>query len=301
MTVAEEGSFTKAAQRLHLSQPPLTRQIRQLEDELGVTLFVRRRTGVEMTREGRALLEKARAIGSAMADFQDCVRSVKEPRARTVNVGIAWGLWEAVNRIRAHHAARFPDVPIAAQGLCEEQRGPLSKHPIDVAVLRSPVDIDLESEPLFEERFVALLGDSHPLASRPSVTLAELACESLLLYDRSLGAGVYDKTLALYLAAGIKPRVIQAQPPPYAQGATMLVASRQGFYLGIESEFTQTHRASGVAVVPIDEPDARLSVRIAWRKGDVSENVRDFIQSARDAFPANTPARPHPVARRVRA
>ena len=289
--VAEERSFTRAAQRLHISQPPLTRRIRQLEAELEVTLFVRHRTGVEMTREGRALLDKARTVSIAVADFQECARSVRSPRARVVNVGIGWGVWEAVNRIREHHAKRFPDVPIAAQDICQEQRGPLAEQHIDVAVLRPPVDSELESEPLFEERFVAILGDSHPLASRKTLKLADLACESLLLYDRSLGPGVYDKTLALYVAAGVKPHVVEGQPPPYAQGAMMLVASRQGFYVGIASQFTQTHRASGVAVVPLDEPDARLDIRLAWRRNESSRNVREFLRSAREVFPPKRDAR----------
>ena len=98
VTVAEERSFTRASQRLHLSQPPLTRQIRQLEGELGVTLFVRHRTGVELTREGRTLLDKARTVSAAVADFQDCARTVAHPRARTLNVGIGWGLWEEIGR-----------------------------------------------------------------------------------------------------------------------------------------------------------------------------------------------------------
>src|SRR5215510_3842724 len=100
--VAEERNFTRAAQRLHISQPPLTRQIRQLESELGVTLFLRHRTGVELTPEGRALLDKARTVSTAVADFENWARLVKAPRTKGVAVGVSWGLWEAVNRIRAH-------------------------------------------------------------------------------------------------------------------------------------------------------------------------------------------------------
>lgn len=293
VAVAEERSFTKAARRLHISQPPLSRHVRQLEDELGVTLLVRRRVGVELTAEGRALLDKARTICVAIGELRDLARAAKNPRARTVTIGIGWGLWEAVNRIRERHAKRFPDVPISGRDFCLEHGDPPGEREVDVAVVRPPVrDPEFESEPLFEERFVALLGDTHPLASRKAVRLSELASEPLLLYDRCVGPGVYDKTLALFRAAGVRPRIVEAQPPPYAQGAAMLVASRQGFYVGIASPFTQTHRASGVAVVPLDEPDARLEVRIAWRKNESSRNVREFIRSARDVFPPKRDARP---------
>jgi DNA-binding transcriptional LysR family regulator len=285
VAVAEEGTFTKAARRLHISQPPLSKQVRQLERELGTAVFVRRHDGVELTRDGVMLLERAQAALAAFHDFEECTKSVSS-RARPLRVGIGWGLWEAVERIRSHHAKRFPDVRIAGEDLCTD-RSSSQERRIDVAVVRRPVDEKLyESEPLFKEQFVALLADTHPLASRESVKLAELAAVPLLLYDRCLGPGVHDKTLALYEAAGIRPHVVNGQPPPYAQGAMMLVASGEGYYVGIASPFTQTHRASGVAVVALDEPDAWLDVRIAWRRGETSRTVREFVRSARAVFPA---------------
>jgi DNA-binding transcriptional LysR family regulator len=289
VAVAEEGAFTKAAMRLHLSQPPLSKQVRQLERELGTTLFVRRREGIELTADGMLLLDRARAALTAFREFEECTKSMST-RARPLRIGIGWGLWEAVERIRSHHAKRHPDVHIAAEDLCTE-RSSTQERRIDIAVVRQPVDDKLyESEPLFDEEFVALIADSDPLASRPSVTLAELATRSLLMFDRSLGPGVYDKTRALFDAAGLHPDVLHGQPPPYAQAAMMLVASGDGYYLGIASPFTQTHRASGVAVVPLDEPNARLDVRIAWRRGNASRVVRDFVRSARAVFPAKAHA-----------
>jgi DNA-binding transcriptional LysR family regulator len=284
VAVAQAGTFTKAAQLLHMSQPPLSKQVRQLERELGTTLFVRRHDGVELTSDGAILLERAQAALSAFRDFEDSTRS-SSSRARPLRVGIGWGLWEAVERIRSHHAKRFPDVRIAAEDLCTE-RSSTQEVAVDVAIMRRHPDEKVyDSAPLFAEEFVALLADTHPLASRLSVKLTELAGEPLLLYDRELGPSVYDKTLALYHDAGLRPRVVGGQPPPYAQAAMMLVASREGYYVGIASPFTQSHRASGVAVVPLDEPDARLDVHIAWRKGDGDRTAREFVRSARAVFP----------------
>jgi DNA-binding transcriptional LysR family regulator len=289
VAVAEEGTFTKAARRLHISQPPLSKQVQQLERELGTRLFVRHRDGIELTGDGTILLERAQTALAAFREFENFTEAGRA-RARPLRVGIGWGLWEAVERIRAHHARRFPDVRIAAEDLCTE-RSPTQERRIDIGVVRRPVDEKLyESEPLFEEEFVALLADSDALASRRSVRLAELATRRLLMYDRCLGPGVYDKTLALVEAAGVRPHVLNGQPPPYAQAAMMLVASGEGYYIGIASRFTQSHRASGVAVVPLDEPNARLDVRIAWRKGETSRVVWDFVRSARAVFPAKARA-----------
>jgi DNA-binding transcriptional LysR family regulator len=295
VAVAEERNFTRAAHRLHISQPPLTRQIRQLEDELGVTLFVRHRTGAEMTCEGVALLDAARAVTTTLGDFESTARSLKVRQSKALHLGIGWGLWKAVNLIREHHAARCPDVSIVVHDLCDLHRQRNGDEHIDVAVTRPPLDLEKASEPLFDERFVALLAEDHPLASRPSVSLADLASEPLLLFERNVGPSVYDKILSLWAAAGIKPMVVEHQPPPYSQGASMLVASGQGYNLGIASQYTQSHRTSGIAVVPLNEPDARLEICVAWHRNDTSKNVREFVRSARDVFPARRqPARLRP-------
>jgi DNA-binding transcriptional LysR family regulator len=292
VAVAEERNFTRAAHRLHISQPPLTRQIRQLENELGLTLFVRHRTGAEMTCEGVALLDAARAVTSSLGDFESTARTLKTRQSKALHLGIGWGLWKAVNLIREHHVARCPDVSIVVHDLCDLHRAGNTDEHIDVAVTRPPLDLDKASEPLFDERFVALLAEDHPLASRTSLSLADLAGDPLLLFERNVGPSVYDKILSLWAAAGIKPMVVEHQPPPYSQGAAMLVASRQGYYLGIASQYTQSHRTSGIAVVPLSEPDARLEICVAWHRNDSSKNVREFVRSAREVFPARRqPAR----------
>jgi DNA-binding transcriptional LysR family regulator len=268
---------------LHISQPPLSRHVRQLENELGVTLFVRRRDGIELTNDGYALLEKAQAALGGIREFEAAAHAIGS-HAHTLRVGIGWGLWGAVDRIRAHHARRFPDTRISAEDLCGE-RNARREGQVDVAVTRPPVDAaHYDSEPLFEERFIAIVGNTHPLASRRAVKLADLADEPLLMYERGYGPGVYDKTFELLRAAGMQPTVVSSQPLPFEHGAMMAVASRQGYYIGIASPFTQTHRASGVAVIPLAEPNARLEVRIAWHRNQTSACVREFVRSARDVF-----------------
>src|SRR5688500_1744539 len=104
IAVAETLSVTRAAARLHISQPPLSRHIHQLEEELDVTLFVRHRQGVTLTDAGRRLLEKARALDAAALDFYEAAREVASGQSNTIRVGIGWGLWDAVNSIRVEFA-----------------------------------------------------------------------------------------------------------------------------------------------------------------------------------------------------
>src|SRR5687768_10800849 len=142
IAVADALSVTKAAERLHISQPPLSRHIQQLEQEIGLTLFVRHRQGVTLTEAGQHLLERARAWETAAQEFQDAARLARESEGARVRVGIAWGLWDVVNRVRIEFAKTHPSVTIeATDAFCwfdsDEQ---LRKHNLDVAFARPPYD-----------------------------------------------------------------------------------------------------------------------------------------------------------------
>ena len=92
VVVADELSFTRAAHRLHIAQPPLTRQVRHLEEELGITLFVRTSRGVSLTAEGQKLLERARLMTRDAASFVELARRVKDESSGIIKVGLGWGL-----------------------------------------------------------------------------------------------------------------------------------------------------------------------------------------------------------------
>lgn len=290
LAVAEELSVTRAAARLHVSQPPLSRSIRQLEEELGVTLFVRHRHGVTLTDQGRQLLDAARRLDAAANEFLDVARSVTGTGATRLRIGIAGGLWEVVNQVRLAYIDRSGRVPLEAKDVSCQQviERELRERTLDVAFTRAPAPAaGLHSEPLFQEQLVVVLSEDNPLSRRRSLQMSDLARERLLLWDRHVLPGAYDIILQLYERAGVTPDT-RATPGagPYNPAGFLLVAEGHGIYIGIDAPPTTAHDTSGVAVVPLEEPGAAIDVCLTWRKNETSAPVLQFVEAAREVYPA---------------
>jgi len=289
IAVAETLSVTKAAERLHISQPPLSRYIHQLEEELGVVLFVRHRHGVTLTEPGRRLLEKARTLEAAASEFALTARQISSAEANEIRIGIGWGLWDVVNGIRVEFSRHEPDVTIAAtDAYCwydsDEQ---LRSGALDIAFARPPFDAGFEvSAPILHERIQAIVSDVSPLAARESVSIRELATEPLLLWDRQIAPTLYDQILDLYSRSGLAPRMISTPGAgPFNHSGMMLVASGKGVYLGYGVPLTGPQPPSGVAVRPVSDRDATTEVRIVHRKAESSPVIRRFLQCVWRLYP----------------
>jgi DNA-binding transcriptional LysR family regulator len=290
VVVAEELHFTRAARRLHISQPPLSRHIRQLEQEVGVALFERTRPRVVLTAAGRRLLRQAQELVAAGEDFLSVARTLRDEGVGIVKVGIGPGLWQAVDRVRAHHAILLPHVSIeAADLMSHEQAEALLRRRIDVGFSRDPVNSPrLWSEPLLDEGLVVLLPQGHRLAKRKAVRLKALAHDTLLLHDRKHAPVAYDRTLGLYAAAKITPNIMTVPALPLEQATLLLVAAGRGICLLSENivgnSSLLSDRSHGVAIVPLNEPGSRISISMVWRADEKSPTVLEFLKSTRDAI-----------------
>jgi DNA-binding transcriptional LysR family regulator len=289
IAVADTLSVTKAAERLHISQPPLTRHIHQLEDELGLTLFVRHRHGVTLTDPGRILLEKARALDATAFDFYATAHELASSETNRIRIGIGWGLWDAVNRIRVEFARENPQITIEARdALCSDQYGDqLRNHTLDIAVGRPPFDTPgVHSVRIYKEPIHVAVGADSPLASRTTLSIRDLAGETLLLCDRQIQPVLYDKAFELCAAAGQMPTTVATPGAgPFNPAGLMLVASGRGVYLCLGGP-----PAAGVAFLPLDDPDATIDVCVVCRKDEGSSVVKQFLECVWKVFPGHGPA-----------
>ena len=284
IAVAEEGHITRAAERLGIQQPPLSLQIRALEQELDVQLFRRVPRGVELTPAGVALLEHARGV----LDQIDRAVAITRRTARGEQGRLVIGFTSStpfhpfVPRIIRTFRELSPLVSLVLEesGSSELVQA-LRSEEIDAAFIRSPVaDIDgLLVRPLLEEAMIAALPAAHMLAAIPNAVssplpLTQLANETFILYKRPGGPGLYDAIITACRGAGFSPRV--GQEAPRILSTLNLVAA--GLGVSIVPESLSRLQMDGVLYRPLaHEPPLQAPLILACRRGEQSAAVQRFI------------------------
>jgi len=210
LAVARERNFTRAAERLHVAQPALSRQVKLLEEELGVELLHRTTHEFELTEAGEFLLERGTALTAAADELSERVRRFGSGEQGTVS--IAYGAstsYETAPRLLAALAEREPDIAITTtvSSTADILTG-VSNGSIDLGVVRCPLrSAELEQSTIRRERQGVLLRRDHPLAGGQDVSLPDLAEDALLMHPREANPGHYDSLLALCRERGVEPRV----------------------------------------------------------------------------------------------
>lgn len=286
IAVAEHLNFRKAAEHLHIAQPPLSRQIRQLEEDLGVVLLVRSKRRVELTKAGHAFLEQARKLIVQAGHATEAARHAQKGESGIVRIGLASGLGGAVSKVVFEHRKRLPAVDVECRDIFSTlQNEALHKGEIDIGFLRPPVDqANLECELLFEEEFVVVLPKTHRLAKRRSLRLKDVADEPLIIFHRSFSSGLYDKILGLFSKQGFTPHLLVTHVEAHEEAGAIMIASGKAIFLGAGAAVNRTVSSLELASVRLNEPDAKIEVYAAWRKGEESAAVLDFLDSVRRVF-----------------
>ncbi len=276
--VAELSSFTKAARKLHVAQPALSRQIRQLEDEVGARLLERDRQGARLTEAGRAFLAEATAL---LKQSDDVMRSAQKRgglERRQLNIGYVWGLFHslapaALSRFRA----QFPDVAVNLLDLTAvEQARLLADGELDAGFIGLAHEADaagLAKRKVGACAFVAALPANHPAARRSRVPLAALAPEFFIAISEQNYPGAARFVVAACEQAGFRPKILQVAERGHA--ILGLVAGACGVALLPEPLRALPH--PGVIFRPVT-PSAPADLFIAWRQDRAQPLTEAFIK-----------------------
>ena len=280
IAVAEHLHFGRAAQSLHISQPPLSRAVRALEQRLGVALFVRTRRRVELTPEGTRLLERARQLidqlERAVQELQ-AMASGAQGRLRIGFVSLAdFGVLPGL--LKAYKASH-PGVELALREmLSPEQAAALAAGTLEFGLLLPPAGEALEHVVVQRERFVVALPLRHRLAAqRGKVAMRSLAGERFVMVPRGIAPGLYDIVSGLAARAGFTLNV--AQEAIQMQTVVSLVSS--GLGAAIVPACLANLGRKGVAYRPILDRHPSLELWLAWRPGTLTSAGRDFVALAR--------------------
>ncbi len=290
IAVAEHLNFRQAAQRLHIAQPPLSRQIRQLEDHLGVALLARGKRRVELTHAGRIFLEEAKKLLVQASHAVEATRRAQRGDADALRVGIASGLGGVVNQVVAEFRERFPAVDVECRDVFSNfQSEALTRREIDVGFLRPPLDqVALDCQLLYEEPFVVILSQKHRLAKRRALRMHDIADEPLVVFDRSFSTGLYDKILGLYSRHGLTPRLFPRHVEAHEEAGAITVASGKAIFMGAGAIVNRSVAGIRLSSVPLHEPEAKIEVYAAARKDDASPAVHNFFDCIRACLPPRT-------------
>ena len=284
VAVAEELSFTKAARRLQMAQPPVSRHIRDLETELGVRLFDRNSSRVVLTDAGRGFLNEVRVALHHVSQAIDAARQAESGAAGTVRLGIGKGLGDVVARIVNDYLRVSPRVEIDVRDIASGfQADAFLFRKIDVGFMRAPVaGAQLASAILFQEQFSVVLRKSSPLARNKVLRLHQLKDQTLLMIDRRISPGVYDRTIALFRDQGFDPKVVSTATMPYEDSGSILVDSGKGIYVAVGKNPIHPSFTDRLISLPLAEPSAISEVHIVWRRDEQATLVLDFVQFTRE-------------------
>jgi DNA-binding transcriptional LysR family regulator len=280
VAVAEELHFGRAAERLHVAQPPLSRQIQRLEAEVGVQLFVRDRHGVEMTDAGTALLPEARSTLAQAERAGEIARRAARGEEGVLEVAFVASIaFSMLPRLTRHYAQQHPGVELRLHDLSSgQQLRALRDGKVDVGLMMRPnLAPDLNLETLLVEPIVIVVGDSHPLATAAGATLADLADESFVLFPQAESPDIHERLLMLCSQAGFTPRIVQEAT--HMATIVSLVAAGVGVSL-LPCSIEMMGRPD-VHCVPLLEPLVNCYVALAWPRAEGPPALPAFLDTVR--------------------
>lgn len=283
VVLAEELHFRRSAERLGITQAPLSLAIQSLELEFGARLFHRTRRTVALSEAGIALLGEARAVLGRIEHARETVWQTVSGEVGRLRVGFTNASSMAPIFPRLIHAYRQKRsaVNITLRELpSAQQMEDLEERELDVALLRldhgAPCPSSIVAIPLLDEPLVLAMHSSHRLAQAPSVRIADLRDEAFISYPSNSGMALHGHIDALCAARGFKPRVVQEAQ----QASTLIGLAATGLGVAIVPSALKAISSPDVVLRALDDDDARTKLYLAHRSGDVNSRVSQFVELA---------------------
>ena len=285
VAVAEELNFSRAARRLHLSQPPLSRQIRDLEAELGVTLFERAASKVRLTPAGDYVYHEAKRLLEQSEQLIQQARRVAAETQHELQIGYIANVHgrlviDAATRFRKTH----PSVVVRVSDLSTaDQVERLANGKLDlgfVGFADGPREQGLQVECIGTTQAIVALAQDHPLARHKTQPLRRFQSESFVTIQEDSFPGARDLLMKFCAEAGFRPRIVHEAGQPI--DVLNLVAMGAGVALVPERMRQSPH--PGIVFCRLREPIPQIDSFVAWRAADTSALLRDFVATAKQSY-----------------
>jgi DNA-binding transcriptional LysR family regulator len=285
VAIAEELNFTHAAARLHVAQPALSTQIKDLEHELEATLFERGRTGVQLTRAGKAFYPRARNILAQAAEAAKEARTASGTITGSLVIGFLSGLHlNYLAPVIKTYKSAHPQVSLDfAQGLNGQQLKSLREGRLDIGFVTLPMPVDgCAQQVIWRAPFKVVLPARHPLARKNSFELSDLRGHDFVFCTRESRPEFYDEFFRQCSNAGFRPRVIKEVG---GYPTNMLGLISVGLGISVLPYFKGVERMHGIVWRTLAKPKLWTDFGLIWRQPATSPVVEEFVAIARKQFP----------------
>ena len=287
VAVAEAGSFSLAAERLCMAQPPLSVAIRKLEAEMGVPLFERTGRGVRLTPDGEAALSGANRCLKEAADLSTLAQAAQHDASGFLNIAcIGSAVYGLLPTILKEFASRYPGIKFTLREYTNhETLIAVENGSIDLGFVRVPIarPVNVQFQAVAQDRFCAALPNDHPLCHRPSLSLQELADETFIGYVPSRAGGLQGALMLTLLHAGITPRITQEA----VQVQTAIGLVQGGLGVALVPSVHAATASSRVTFRPIHDlpPEPVIGIALAYAPATESASTRRFREVVQELYP----------------
>ena len=284
VAVAEESSFSRAAERLNVSQPPLSMQIKALEDELGARLFDRTRRTVEITQAGVLLLDSARKILSELRRGAEVVALATSGKAGLIRMGYTGSvpMLDMFPRLMRVFRDRYPEIRVELRHLSTAQQlEAIAADELDVGILRPPYYFQaspgIAAHKIWRDELMVFLPANHRFAdSHNAINLQDLTGEAFVGVAPDVGCGMYDHVMTICSQAGFSPKVVQHA----RELGSVLGLVAAGIGVAILPQCYGRVGIPGVVSHTLAESNAESALLLAFKTQTATPRLRHFVDVA---------------------